>query len=102
MIDGTPAHPTATENADGTQSAAFVFTEIDTLSAKLGVTAKTPVISPEGRLFFAPFAPSGVVVEGRMTYPLIRATAVVRWTDSQGLRHFASATTLVPKVKVNG
>ncbi len=98
VVDGTPAHPTATENADGTQSAAFLFTQIDALSEKLGVKST----APEGRLFLAPFAPAELVVEGRLTYTLVRATAVVRWTDSQGLRHFASATTLVPKVKVNG
>jgi hypothetical protein len=100
IVDGTPANPTASVNADGSQNARFEFTRIDAIGEKLGADIQTGVTQPEGLLFLSPYAPAATVVDGRTTYPLVRATAVVRWSDSRGQRHFASGTTLIPKAKV--
>ncbi|MGC4044226.1 MAG: hypothetical protein QM758_10545 [Armatimonas sp.] len=100
LVDGTPTQPTATENADGSQSMRFTFTQTDAIVDKVGANITQGASQPEGTIFLAPYAPSATVVDGKTIYPLVRATAIVRWTDSRGQRHFASGATLIPKAKV--
>lgn len=100
LVDGTPANPTASENADGAQSMNFTFTQTDAVVDKVGANITQGASQPEGVVFIAPYAPSGVLIDGKTIYPLVRATVTVRWSDSRGQRHFASGATLIPKAKV--
>jgi type II secretory pathway pseudopilin PulG len=101
IVDGTPTDPTATKNADGSQSFSFPFTATDALGDTIGVNATTGVNVSVGTVAFEPYAPSAVTVSGVTTYSLIRATVSVRWADSRGQLRIASGSTLIPKANLN-
>jgi flagellar motor protein MotB len=102
IVDGTPQEPTATQNADGARRMRFTFTRTDTLSEKLGTNIAVGEDATEGLLFLAPYPPSEIVVDGKASFPIVRATVVIRWKDSRGMPHFRSGATLIAKVKAQG
>ena len=101
IVDGTPAEPTAAQNADGSKVFSLPFTDCEAINDAIGVRATTGTNAPSGTIAFAPYIPSGVTTNGATTYSLIRATVYIRWRDSRGQARQASGTTLIPKANLN-
>lgn len=99
LVDGTPATPTSAQNAGGSRSATFEFTQTDGLVAYFSGAAVS-AIAPRGFVYLAPYDPSAQVVSGSTVYGFIRATVTVQWRTTRGQLRSFSQTTLIPRVKL--
>jgi type II secretory pathway pseudopilin PulG len=95
IVDGTPTTPTPQDNAQGAISASFTFTQTNQITQYFPTAGGGA--APQGRIFIAPYLPAKRTTAGVDSYPLVRATVEVQWSDSNGLPHTYSETTLIPQ-----